>query len=114
MTAQLSLAYPDSPGFKEKSGTSELAAAKVMRRAAILRERIMMLFAPGMTMTADEVAEYLHESILSVRPRVSELGQIGRHGEPPRLMKTLERRRNASGHSAVCWRHAYPVVTHDR
>ena len=49
-------------------------------------------------MTADEVAELLGESVLSVRPRVSELKAQGR------VEATTKRRCNVSGKTAVVWR----------
>jgi hypothetical protein len=52
-------------------------------------------------MTADELAGRLGESILTVRPRVSEL-------RAARLIEaTTERHRNESGHAAIVW-----IATH--
>lgn len=49
-------------------------------------------------MTADEVAELLGESVLSVRPRVSELKVQGK------VEATTKRRCNVSHKTAVVWR----------
>lgn len=91
--------YPDSPGFKS-SGPSEEAAHKVTGRAAILRaqvlERYRKVYPQGLT--ADEVASALNQSVLSIRPRVSELH---RNGE---ITDTKTRRKNDSGMSATVWR----------
>jgi hypothetical protein len=48
-------------------------------------------------MTADEVAEAIGESILNVRPRVSELAKQGR------VRDSGLRGVTASGHSAAKW-----------
>lgn len=91
------MAYPETPGFKTGS-TSKEAATKVTPKAAVLREKV--LAALDVARTADEVADLLDVSILSVRPRVSELHRDGR------IEKTGERRKNASGMSAHVWQAA--------
>ncbi|HBF53326.1 MAG: hypothetical protein CL533_04330 [Afipia sp.] len=48
--------------------------------------------------TADEIAFHLNLSILSIRPRISELNTLGM------IEKTGERRKNESGNSAHVWR----------
>lgn len=96
--------YPASPGFK-RSGTSQEAAQYAKGYAATLREKVFAVIAtasarPSRGMTADEVAEALETSVLSIRPRLSELA----HSEPPRIEPTKERRANESGRSAIVWR----------
>jgi hypothetical protein len=49
-------------------------------------------------LTADEIAAALDESVLAIRPRVSELFHAGL------IEKTGERRRNQSGLSAHVWK----------
>lgn len=95
---QLPLTYPEAPGHKEKGGTSKEAAKKVEKsgRAATLRTSVLAQYLRG-DWTADEVAENLGESVLSIRPRVSELLAAGK------LRKTRERRKNASGSSAAVY-----------
>jgi predicted ArsR family transcriptional regulator len=88
------MGYPQTPGFKEHS-TSKEAATLVTSKAAVLREKV--LAALEVARTADEVADVLSVSILSVRPRVSELHRDGR------IEKTGDRRKNASGMSAHVW-----------
>lgn len=94
----MSTHYPIEPGAKERGGTSEEAAQAIGgRKSAVLRElafRVLEKFGP---MTADEVAARCAMSVLSIRPRISELGDMGR------IRKTNERRRNASGQSAAVW-----------
>ena len=87
--------YPEEPGFKE-GATSREAAEAIKARAEILRNRCyeFIHFNPGHT--ADEVAEVLEESVLAVRPRISELrttNQIVNYG----------RGINKSGASAHRW-----------
>ena len=91
--------YPSSPGFKTP-GTSQEAAHKIQGKASALRDQVERLFLTGAQMTADECAEALHESVLAVRPRLSELLKMGL------LVKTSERRKNASGMSATVLRAA--------
>ena len=78
--------YPDRAGFKE-SGTSRDAANAIegSGRAANLRIAVLGFYA-RQSGTADECAEALGESILSIRPRCSELFNQGK------LYKTGERR----------------------
>ena len=92
------LIYPDAPGFKV-SGPSEQAAKAIgstanKMRAAVLAQ--IALHAAGAT--ADEIAKDLNLSVLSVRPRVSELNRNGA------IEQTGARRRNESGMTATVWR----------
>jgi len=84
--------YPENPGFKV-GGTSAIAAFEVKEDAKILREQCFQVLLRG-EMTADEVAFMLDKSVLSIRPRISELVAAGR------VFKTGQRRKNESGHSA--------------
>ncbi len=95
--------YPLSPGFKTE-GTSKDAALAVSSRASVLRERVHAeIAAAGRSgLTADQVAARLGESVLSVRPRLSELYRAC----PPRIEPTGERRTNDSRLKAKCWRTA--------
>ena len=89
--------YPHSmPGFKERNGTSEQAANAMQGSARILRNRVFATLARE-PLTADECAARLKESILSVRPRLSELARQNM------IRRTGERRKNASGLSAAVW-----------
>jgi predicted ArsR family transcriptional regulator len=92
------LVYPDAPGFKV-SGPSEQAAETMGSTANKMRAAVLAQFAqyPGGA-TADEVARDLKLSILSVRPRVSELKRLGE------IKKTGARRKNQSGMTATVWR----------
>jgi DNA-binding IclR family transcriptional regulator len=98
MSRMSELIYPDAPGFKV-SGPSEQAAEAVGSIANKMRAAVLAQFAQYPSgATADEIAKDLNLSILSVRPRVSELHRSGA------LAKTDQRRKNASGMSATVWR----------
>ena len=64
--------------------------------AMMLRERCMEILCER-ACTADEVAELLSRSVLSIRPRISELSRLGA------IRDSLKRRKNISGHSAIVW-----------
>jgi hypothetical protein len=68
--------YPHQPGFK-KPGTSEAAAKEMAGRAPRLRDRIIDCLRRYGPMTPDEAADRLGVSILSARPRFSELARMG-------------------------------------
>lgn len=88
--------YPDAPGYK-RAGTSKDAAEEVLGENEKLRQACVECLW-NMPRTSDEVAAYLHKSILLIRPRMSELVAQGR------IFETVERRKNVSGKSAIVWR----------
>ena len=94
-------AYPRAPGYREQT-TSRAAARVVAAGAGALRERVFAVIraAGARGLTADEAAAALGETILCIRPRVSELRAEGR------IEPTGERRKNDSGLSAKAWRAA--------
>ena len=69
-----------------------------MERLRVLVLQILAATPPGLT--ADEIAAKLGESVLAVRPRVSELFRAGL------IEKTGDRRPNASGLNAHVWKKA--------
>lgn len=90
--------YPVSPGHKGIE-TSAQAAESMRGRAPRLRDACMKIcgqYTDGVT--ADEAAAILGESILSIRPRFSELNLAGK------IYDTKERRPNASGRDAAVWK----------
>jgi predicted ArsR family transcriptional regulator len=98
MSRMSELIYPDAPGFKV-SGPSEQAAEAIGGTANKMRAAVLAQFAQYPSgATADEVAKDLNLSVLSVRPRVSELN---RNGE---IEQTGARRKNDSGMTATVWR----------
>jgi predicted ArsR family transcriptional regulator len=92
------MTYPDAPGFRV-SGPSEQAAEAIAGTASKMREMVLAQFALHPSgATADEIAKDLNLSVLSVRPRVSELKRTGK------IVQTKSRRKNESGMTATVWR----------
>jgi DNA-directed RNA polymerase specialized sigma24 family protein len=90
--------YPASPGYKE-STTSRDAARKIAPRVKTLREQVLVTLQAvwPLGLTADEVAAKMGKSILSVRPRLSELRLANE------IVPTTARRPNDSGVDATVW-----------
>lgn len=93
------MSYAEAPGFRSR-GTSSLAARRIAPHAEALRDRVAAFLQANypMEFTADEVADRLGVSFLSVLPHLSEL----RRSEL--VEPTAERRKNKSGMMAHCWR----------
>lgn len=89
------LTYPHSPGSK-RDGTSRDAAQAIAPRAKTLRDQCLALIRQH-PMTADECAAQLNESVLAIRPRITELLKLGH------IRESGLRRKNASGASAAVW-----------
>src|SRR5512139_2528461 len=87
--------YPNRPGFKNRD-TSKAAADAMRPRAGTLRAAALKILSTA-PRTADEVAAQLGESILSIRPRITELSRLGY------VIATKERRANQSTHKAIVW-----------
>lgn len=89
--------YPEAPGFKEQD-TSRKAAESMRDSAPLLRQKVLDLVrAHPDGLTPDEAADRLCLSVLSVRPRFTELKAKGR------IRDTGVRRKNSSGRSAKVW-----------
>ena len=88
--------YPQAPGSK-RDGTSQEAADAMADKAATLRAAVRAALRVD-KLTADECAAVLGQSVLSVRPRVTELFKMGL------IEDAGERRKNASGRNATVWR----------
>ncbi len=98
MSRMSELIYPDAPGFKTQ-GPSQQAAKAISSTAATLRAQVLNEFKQHQAgRTADEIATSLNLSVLSVRPRVSELRRLGK------IEQTGSRRTNESGMTATVWR----------
>ena len=80
------------------AGTSLEAYEAVLADAPLLRRRCLEALNDNGPMTADEIAARLGASVLSIRPRVTELRKEGL------IEPTGERRPNRSGRSANVWR----------
>lgn len=88
--------YPASPGYKT-GGTSRAAAEAVKPRALTLRERVLDLLKAA-PLTADQCAAKLGKSVLSIRPRLSELVA------QEKIYDTGKTSRNDSGVAATVWK----------
>lgn len=94
--------YPAHPGAQDRD-TSKDAAAHVGKTAQLLRARALEVVEHSNGLTADEVAGRLGESILSIRPRLTELSRLGQ------VRDSGARRRNASGRNAIVWAPVHPA-----
>lgn len=92
--------YGALPGHARGVDTSIVAAESVKPGAAYLREKCRAYVKRwGMTgCTADECALNLNESVLSIRPRFTEMRRLNW------IEDTGERRKNDSGRNAIVWR----------
>lgn len=88
-------AYPVGAGSKVE-GTSREAAQSV--DAATLRRKVIAMLRSQGPLTTDVCAFFLNSSVLSIRPRFSELKAFGV------IEDSGQRSKNASGKSAVVWR----------
>jgi len=86
--------YPHAAGWKEPT-TSQDAAASVDTNA--LQQLVRECLRAHGAMTADECAQQLGLSILSIRPRFSELRALGV------IVDTGDRHLNRSGKRAMVW-----------
>ncbi|MGL5735488.1 MAG: hypothetical protein ACRCYS_11530 [Beijerinckiaceae bacterium] len=87
--------YPRSAGYKDQD-TSKKAAKTI--DAAGLRGKCLRALDVLHIATADCVADYLDESVLSIRPRFTELLALGM------IEDSGQRHMNISGRSAKAWR----------
>lgn len=87
--------YPNVPGSAPVD-TSEEAAESMRNSAPTLRAKAMEIIRRTPS-TADEVAATLNQTVLAIRPRITELFKMGR------IEDTGYRRKNASGRRAVVW-----------
>ena len=91
------MSYPVEPGARGRE-TSIAAADAIASKAPTLRAATLAAIQVSDGLTADETADVLGASILSIRPRVTELARMGA------LEDSGERRRNHSGKAAIVWR----------
>ena len=81
----------------QATDTSRAAARYMAPKALGLREAVLSTLEHSGPSTADEVAGRLCESILAIRPRLSELNKAGE------ITDTTTRRKNLSGRAAIVW-----------
>ena len=89
--------YHETIGY-QPTETSFNAAVRVAVNARNVRDRVAAVLAERGPMTADEIAAVLGLSILTVRPRVTDLNKAGR------IEDTGARRQTGSGNAAIVWR----------
>ena len=94
-------AYPSAPGYKEPT-TSRAAAERIRPTAEDLRARVLASI-KAEPKTADAVADALGITLLTIRPRVSELRAQGQIRPKIDERGRQVRRRNFSGASAIVW-----------
>lgn len=88
--------YPNHPGFKDLDASLD-AAIEMAPLVTGLRKHVLEQLVVY-DLTADEIASNLDQSVLTIRPRVSELRAMGL------IEKTGDRRDNRSGKRAAVWR----------
>jgi hypothetical protein len=89
------MSYPHEPGWKE-GDTSREAAESMSLRAVALRKQSYDFIRAYPDHTADEIAFALDESILTIRPRISELRKM-------QFVRNHGRGKNRSGKAAHKW-----------
>ncbi|WP_288935105.1 hypothetical protein [uncultured Sphingomonas sp.] len=94
--------YPLAPGSQDRE-TSRAAAEQAVATAPLLRARALDVVERSNGLTADEVAGRLGLSILSIRPRLTELSRLGK------VRDSGIRRKNTSGRSAIVWAPVHPA-----
>uniref|UniRef100_UPI0035C96E9E hypothetical protein n=1 Tax=uncultured Sphingomonas sp. TaxID=158754 RepID=UPI0035C96E9E len=94
--------YPAAPGAQNRD-TSRAAADAIAPAAAMLRDRALAVVERSNGLTADEVAGRLGLSILSIRPRLTELSRLGK------VRDSGVRRKNVSGKAAIVWAPVHPA-----
>ena len=89
--------YHETIGY-QRTETSFGAAVRASVNARNVRDKVAAVLAERGPMTADEIAAVLGLSILTVRPRVTDLNKAGR------IEDTGARRQTGSGNAAIVWR----------
>ena len=92
--------YPFEAGSKTKTGPSKEAAQELNKkgRPERLRDKVIAALELYGPLTADECSDQLSESVLSIRPRFSELSRRGR------ILKTGNTRPSSQGKNQAVWR----------
>lgn len=95
----LTQTYPNHPGYKV-SGPSKEAADKVASKAPNLRDQAVAIFKQHhrLGLTADELAFLLNVSVLSIRPRLTELVHMNV------IEDSGQRRKNNFNSNVTVWR----------
>lgn len=80
-----------------KTDTSRAAAEAIKPRAQTIRSKIAEIMRAGAAVTADEMAGHLALPVLTVRPRFSELRNLGL------IEDSGKRRKNRGGKAQIVW-----------
>jgi predicted ArsR family transcriptional regulator len=88
---------PQGTGYRN-TDTSREAAEHADGKSAFWRLRVMEMLSIHRELTADEIAAHLKASVLTIRPRVTEL--VGAR----KIEDTGKRRKNESGRNAAVWK----------
>lgn len=100
--------YPHAPGHRG-TDTSIKAAIEIAPLVGNLQSKVLATLSAGARMTADEIASAMNRSLLSVRPRVTELYRLGR------VRDTGQRRKNdVSGKDAIVWERVDTAIDSER
>jgi hypothetical protein len=91
-SSDLPLFAPEAPADTRRASRDAIADRK-----KLLCDQLIAAYVRRGPMTADEAAAAIGETVLAVRPRITELQQDGK------LFDTGKRRPNASGRSATVW-----------
>ncbi len=89
--------YPVAPGTKGRATSAEAAHAAKPTAATLRTQCLKRIALHPSGLTADEAAALLKLSVLSIRPRFSELAADGK------ITDSGHRRQNESGRRAIVW-----------
>ena len=85
--------YPDGPGYQGQD-TSRQAAEEIADAVPKLQARALGIVAAALDgVTADQVAAALEASVLSIRPRITELYRMGKITDSGRRRRNPPRRK---------------------
>lgn len=88
--------YPEVPGARRRD--TSIAAAKSVEPTVTDRRAAVLAVITAKPSTADEVARALGWTVLSARPRATELAKLGK------IEDSGQRRKTDSGSNAIVWR----------
>lgn len=97
---QPNLFDPPTPLHRNARDTERAAAEKVAPKAKAMRVRVLAMIFRLQSATCDEIAAAMNMKVTQIRPRVTQLAQIGF------IEDSGERRKNADGNPAIVWRSA--------
>lgn len=97
---QPNLFDPPVPLHKNARDTEREAAEKVAPRAKAMRVRVLAMIYRLQSATCDEIAAAMDMKVTQIRPRVTQLAQLGF------IEDSGERRKNADGNTTIVWQPA--------